>query len=239
MNAYALTDVGRERSMNQDFFFYTLEPVGNLPNLFVVADGMGGHKAGDLASRYTIETLLELIRDSSFEDPVTIISHAIRTVNGKLLEKAAESPDYAGMGTTLVVATIDGQTLRVANVGDSRLYVISDDITQVTRDHSLVEEMVSIGEIDRQEARHHANKNIITKAIGGSKEVEPDVFAVDLFPGDKILLCTDGLTNMVEDARIRRVVRDTDNIEDACRILIDLANDAGGRDNITAMLVSV
>ena len=233
MNAYALTDVGRERSMNQDFFFYTLEPVGNLPNLFVVADGMGGHKAGDLASRYTIETLLDLIRNSSYQDPVTIISHAIRTVNGKLLEKASESPDYAGMGTTLVVATIDGQTLKVANVGDSRLYVISDDITQVTRDHSLVEE------IDRQEARHHANKNIITKAIGGAKEVEPDVFAVDLFPGDKILLCTDGLTNMVEDARIRRVVRDTDNIEDACRILIDLANDAGGRDNITAMLVSV
>ena len=167
MKAYAVTDVGRTRDTNQDYFYYSSEPVGNLPNLYLVADGMGGHKAGDLASRFTIENVVRLVESyKDYRDPVTILAKAINEVNGMLIEKSKESEDYEGMGTTLVAATIDGDVLKVANVGDSRLYLIEKDILQITRDHSLVEEMVLRGQIDKEEARTHVNKNIITRAIG-------------------------------------------------------------------------
>jgi protein phosphatase len=239
MEAYAVSDVGRERSINQDFFYCSKDAVGKLPNLFIIADGMGGHKAGDLASRFTVNHLVNLIEESEYRDPVTIISHAIRQVNTMLVAKAAESTDYNGMGTTLVVATIEDHVLKVANVGDSRLYMVNEEINQITRDHSLVEEMVSIGELNRNEARHHANKNIITRAIGGSNEVEPEIFAIDLLDGDKILMCTDGLTNMVEDGDILKVINHSDSTREACETLIEQANANGGRDNITALLIEV
>ena len=166
MKAYAVTDVGRTRDTNQDYFYYSSEPVGNLPNLYLVADGMGGHKAGDLASRFTVENVVRLVESyKDYRDPVTILAKAINEVNRMLIEKSKESEDYEGMGTTLVAATIDGDVLKVANVGDSRLYLIEKDILQITRDHSLVEEMVLRGQIDKEEARTHVNKNIITRAI--------------------------------------------------------------------------
>ena len=238
MKAYALTDTGLVRFINQDFIFCSDNPVGNLPNLYIVADGMGGHKAGDMASRYTVETVIDSIRQSQDADPIRIMNKAIITANDMLLSKAEESEDYTGMGTTLVVASIIHQVLHVANVGDSRLYLANSDLRQITRDHSLVEEMVSIGEIDREKARTHKNKNIITRAIGGDASVIPDFFTVDLKEQDVILMCTDGLSNMVEDSSILDIIKNAPDMEAAAEQLIQTANANGGKDNISVILIA-
>lgn len=237
MKAYAATNVGLERSINQDYIYYSLKECGCLPNLFVVADGMGGHKAGDIASRFTVENLVTLIRQSEEKDLISIINNAITEVNEKLLDKARESADYDGMGTTLVVATIYDGLLTVANVGDSRLYIVNDDITQITRDHSLVEEMVSLGKIDRKAARTHEKKNYITRAIGGEKNVEAEMFSVDLKQADKVVMCSDGLSNMVEDKDILNIIKHSDSLEEAVEGLIKTANDNGGKDNISVIII--
>ncbi len=237
MKAFAATDVGVERKINQDCVYYSLTEIGPLPNLFIVADGMGGHKAGDFASRYTVDNFVSKVRESSGKDTVDIIDDAVTWVNTSLLEKAGESPDYTGMGTTLVVATVIDNMLKVANVGDSRLYIIGKDIRQITRDHSLVEEMVSLGEIDRKAARTHKRKNIITRAIGGDAKVEAEMFCVELQPGDKILMCSDGLSNMIEDEDIFKIIKDSPEIEEAAKRLIDTANENGGKDNISVILI--
>ena len=237
MKAYAITDVGKTRLINQDFVYCSDRPVGNLPNVFIVADGMGGHKAGDMASRFTVETFIKTITDSDENDPITLIDKAIRTVNNQLILKSRESDDYEGMGTTLVVASITDSVLHVANIGDSRLYITGEEIQQITRDHSLVEEMVSMGKIERKDARTHEQKNIITRAIGASEEVIPDFFNVDLKPGDRILLCSDGLTNMIEDNVIKYIIQNNISIEDAGQELIRTANENGGRDNISVIII--
>lgn len=239
MRATAITDIGKTRAVNQDYIYASVEGIGCLPNLFVVADGMGGHKAGDTASRYTVETLKALIAESEETDALSVISEAVKSVNTLLIKKAGESEDYQGMGTTLVIASIFGNVLRVANVGDSRLYVIDDEITQITRDHSLVEEMVLAGQLSRSEARTHAKKNVITRAIGGEEEVEPEMFSVDLKENSKILMCSDGLTNMLEDDEIMRIVKNSPDIEEAAAVLIDRANANGGKDNISVVIVEL
>ena len=222
MKATAITDIGKTRAVNQDYIYTSVDRVGCLPNLFIVADGMGGHKAGDIASRFTVETIKTLIEQSQGKDAISIINDSVKMVNGLLLQKASESEDYYGMGTTLVIATIFDNVLRVANVGDSRLYVIDDnDITQITRDHSLVEEMVLAGQLSKSEARTHARKNVITRAIGVEEQVEPEMFSIDLKENSKVLMCSDGLTNMLEDAEILSIVRNNADIEDAARMLID------------------
>ena len=158
MKTFSITDIGQKRSSNQDYVFSSEQPIGNLPNLFIVADGMGGHKAGDYASRYTVETLEKLIRESTLSEPAAIIESAVKQANTMLLEEANNHEEMKGMGTTLVICTIHDNVLTVANVGDSRLYVLGDEFRQVTRDHSLVEEMVSNGTIDRAQARTHEKK---------------------------------------------------------------------------------
>lgn len=237
MKTYSITDTGALREMNQDYFFASDDPVGNLPNLYIVADGMGGHKAGDYASRYTTQRMVASVSRSPGEEPVTILQEAIDTANKLLIEEAAEDEAKLGMGTTLVVATIIDGKLYVANIGDSRLYVINRDIRQITRDHSLVAEMVRIGEVDAADARQHPDKNIITRAIGASGNVEADFFEVELEENDRILLCTDGLTNMVEDETIRDIVVSDAPIEERAQLLVQNANHNGGRDNITVMII--
>ena len=232
MKATAITDIGKMRAVNQDYIYTSVDRVGCLPNLFIVADGMGGHKAGDIASRFTVETIKTLIEQSQGKDAISIINDSVKMVNGLLLQKASESEDYYGMGTTLVIATIFDNVLRVANVGDSRLYVIDDnDITQITRDHSLVEEMVLAGQLSKSEARTHA--------IGVEEQVEPEMFSIDLKENSKVLMCSDGLTNMLEDAEILSIVRNNADIEDAARMLIDRANENGGKDNISVIIVEL
>lgn len=237
MRTFSMTDTGVKREMNQDYFFSSEKAVGNLPNLFIVADGMGGHKAGEYASRYTIERVVASISRNEKEEPVKILNEAIGKANELLIAESREDREKNGMGTTIVAATIIGHKLFVANVGDSRLYVIADRIRQITRDHSLVEEMVRLGEMKESEAREHPDKNIITRAVGAADTVEVDFFEVDLSGADTILLCTDGLTNMVEDRVIQQIISDRETVEEAVKELIGTANANGGRDNITAIII--
>ncbi len=239
MRAYAAKYVCRVREVNQDYIFCSMEPVGKLPNLFLVADGMGGHKAGDLASRYTVETLTDSIKKSDSDNPITIINDAIVEANKKLLEKAAESEQYSGMGTTLVVCTIIGESMYVANVGDSRLYLYDGRLSQITRDHSLVAEMVALGKLGRDEARRHEKKNVITRAIGGSKEVMADFFEAELTAGNRIIMCSDGLSNMVEDEEIEQILSSDIPIEDKTKQLLGRANENGGKDNIAVVIIEL
>ncbi|MDD6845737.1 MAG: Stp1/IreP family PP2C-type Ser/Thr phosphatase [Clostridia bacterium] len=237
MKAFAATDVGKVREVNQDCVFSSTVPVGCLPNLFIVADGMGGHKAGDIASRLTVDSVVDKLSKVNSKDYISVITDTIIKVNKEVIDKAAESQDYAGMGTTLVVATVFDNILKVANVGDSRLYVIGEDIIQITRDHSLVEEMVTNGQLDRADARVDKRKNIITRAIGGESKVEAEMFSVELKPEDKILMCSDGLSNMVDDTEILEIINREPDIEKAARMLIDAANENGGKDNISVVIV--
>ena len=237
MKAFAATDVGKVREVNQDCVFSSTGPVGCLPNLFIVADGMGGHKAGDIASRLTVDSVVDKLSKVNSKDYISVITDTIIKVNKEVIDKAAESQDYAGMGTTLVVATVFDNILKVANVGDSRLYVVGEDIIQITRDHSLGEEMVTNGQLDRADARVDKRKNIITRAIGGESKVEAEMFSVELKPEDKILMCSDGLSNMVDDAEILEIINREPDIEKAARMLIDAANENGGKDNISVVIV--
>ena len=199
MKYYSMTDVGRRREINQDYVFATDTPVGPFPNLLVVADGMGGHKAGDFASKYTVKILRQELENSSTDKPGDILKRVVVIANNELIRVAKTDVKLEGMGTTLVAATIIGNTLYFANVGDSRLYLINDKIRQLSKDHSLVEEMVRMGGIKAEEAKNHPDKNIITRAIGVKKDVEADIYEYRLKKGDIILMCTDGLSNMVED----------------------------------------
>ena len=233
------TDIGRKRNINQDTVCAWPAPHGSLPNLFVVADGMGGHKAGDYASSYAVSAIGREVEMDESSEPVMILKKAIECANEEIYEKAKEE-EYSGMGTTVVASTIIGSTLFVANVGDSRLYIINDEIKQITKDHSLVEEMVRAGELNKEEARFHPNKNVITRAIGANQSVAADYFEVFLQAGDIILLCSDGLSNMLGDAEILEIVKDcNDDIEAAGKRLIDKANENGGKDNIAIVIVKL
>lgn len=231
-----MTDVGRKREMNQDYVFATDQPVGPFPNLLVVADGMGGHKAGDFASKYTVNVLRQELEKSSTDKPGDILKRVVVTANNELIRVADTDVKLEGMGTTLVAATIIGNTLYFANVGDSRLYLISDKIRQLSKDHSLVEEMVRLGGIKAEEAKNHPDKNIITRAIGVKNDVEADIYEYRLKKGDMILMCTDGLSNMVEDEDMFDIVKGARDIVEAVEMLIEKANSNGGRDNIGVVM---
>ena len=237
LRSYAITNIGRKRQLNQDFIYLSETPVGNLPNLFVVADGMGGHNAGDYASRYAVETVVDEIGNSFERNPVKIMGAAIEKANKLIRQRAREDIAYSGMGTTMVAATCIGKYLEVANVGDSRLYVINDEIRQITQDHSLVEEMVRMGGIDRESARNHPDKNIITRAIGARDYIEADFFNMELQAGDMVLLCSDGLTNMVDDETIHQILAEDESLKDRVEKLVDTANRNGGKDNISVIVV--
>lgn len=202
---------------------------------------MGGHNAGDYASKMTVETMINQIRDTgdlSGESAVSVLGRAIWAANEYIRNKANENADLEGMGTTVVAATFLGKYLEVANVGDSRLYVVNrSEIRQITRDHSLVEEMVRMGGIAREEARNHPDKNIITRAVGVSETAEPDFFTVELEEGDMVLMCSDGLTNMLEDEEIRMILNGARDIVEKAQELVRAANENGGKDNISVILM--
>ena len=239
IKSFSVTDIGRKRKLNQDFVYSSDEPVGNLPNVYIVADGMGGHQAGDYASKCTVETMVREIRGCFEKSPIRILSKAIRIANDQVRKKAREDESLLGMGTTVVAATCLGKYLQVANVGDSRLYIINDEVRQITRDHSLVEEMVRMGGIDREAARNHPDKNIITRAIGARGTIEIDFFHEELKSGDIVLMCSDGLTNMLEDEEIGRILRSQGTIEERAEELIEAANQNGGRDNIAVIVIDM
>lgn len=239
IEAYGKTDVGLMRTINQDSIFVSTEPVGKLQNLFIVADGMGGHKAGDVASKSAIDEFVRYVCKTNMTDPANILDSGIISVNKEIYDIANSNKDYSGMGTTFVAVTISGNHIYIANVGDSRMYLVNCDIRQITRDHSLVEDMVKMGIIEKEQARTHYKKNVITKAIGVAegKTATPDIFEIEIEKGDLLLLCSDGLTNMVEDYDIKKIINNSESIEDAVHRLISQANENGGKDNISAILI--
>ena len=232
------TDIGLTRKLNQDYVFTADMPVGKLDNLYLVADGMGGHRAGGFASKYAVETIVEEISANKEDDIVSVLNEAIVIANYKIRKKAAEDEAMAGMGTTLVAATIQNGILKVANVGDSRLYLVNSRIQQITVDHSLVEEMVRMGGLNREQARNHENKNIITRAIGAQSDIKPDFFEVELQAGDRIFMCTDGVSNMLTDEEILEILTEEGTEEERVDKIIATANANGGRDNMGIILVS-
>ena len=232
------TDIGLKRKLNQDYVFTADLPVGKLPNLYLVADGMGGHRAGGFASKYAVETIVEEVNCNRDENVFSVLNQAIAEANYKVRKKAFEDESMAGMGTTLVAATIIDGVLYVANVGDSRLYLINEEIKQITIDHSLVEEMVRMGGINREQARNHENKNIITRAIGAQSVVNPDFFEVNLKKEDRIFMCTDGVSNMLTDEEIFEILNEDISAEDKLEKIVVMANEHGGRDNMGMILVS-
>ena len=238
MRSYSATDVGRKRKINQDSIFASDDPVGNLPNLYIVADGMGGHNAGDFASRYAVNTVREYIAGSREKNPVKLLNEAVQLANSGIIREADEHEEMYGMGTTMVAATVVDQYVYTANVGDSRLYVYDGELKQITKDHSLVNEMIRMGEISEEEARLHPDKHIITRAVGASQDLVIDFFDSPLPPDAIILMCSDGLTNMVGDDEIRALISAGSDLEDRVNSLIGAANNNGGKDNIAVLMAT-
>lgn len=238
MRVSFMTDTGRTRSQNQDAVFATCEPIGCLSNLFVIADGMGGHNAGDYASRKAIDLMRESIAARGEQEAVSAIQQGITIANEVIYQEASLDVSKAGMGTTMVVATMDGDVLRVANVGDSRLYVLTKGcLQQITRDHSVIEEMVRKGEVSKEVAQHHPKRNLITRAVGAEEQVRVDFFDWNLQDVDAVLMCSDGLTNMLEDRRIAEILSLDMTLDKKVATLVEEANLAGGKDNITVLVI--
>ena len=237
MNACGLTDRGLVRQLNEDSIYFSSDAVGSYPNLFIVADGMGGHQAGDFASKFTVEYVKQTL--SSWKGDVKEgFRSAIEGANEELLRRGSNDSSLVGMGTTLVMLSVWKDHYLAANVGDSRLYRLrSGKLSQITTDHSWVEEMCSLGRLDRDSELYHAKKNIITRAVGASREIVPDYFEDALEPGDKFLLCSDGLTNMVDDRSITHVYDSDEELFKIAGKLVNKANEAGGNDNISVVLV--
>jgi protein phosphatase len=242
LKSAALTDIGRKRAINQDYIYRSDEEVGRLPSLYIVADGMGGHKAGDYASRFCVEEFLKKAKEGRYKSLLGGLGSIIGSVNERVYEEAKKDISLNGMGTTLVAAVVGDDTVTVANVGDSRLYILFSDegLKQITVDHSLVESLIRHGDLDRKEAAHHPKKNVITRAIGVEAYVEPDFFEVEVKKEDIILLCSDGLTNMVDDERICACLRNKGlTLEEKVKELVRQANEAGGKDNISVVLIEI
>lgn len=238
LNFFSRTDIGKTRKINQDYIFASNEKLGNLSNLFIVADGMGGHAAGDFASRTAVNSMTECVENSFEKNSQKLLAKAVETANNDVYVLSKSSEAYEGMGTTVVAATFVGRFLQAVNVGDSRIYVIGNHgIRQVSVDHSLVEEMIRSGGIAREDARNHPDKNIITRAVGVKNLVAPDFYTEELANGDYVLLCTDGLTNMLEDSEIGEIVSNATDTKAAVVELIETANDRGGKDNVSVVLV--
>ena len=243
-----ITDIGRKRQKNEDSYL-----VNDKIHLYVVADGMGGHAGGEFASKIAVSTVEEIIKGNDV--PVTQqasylasdhseseegkLRRAITQAGSKICQRAIEEPELRGMGTTATVLYFDDSKAYVAHVGDSRAYCIrGGSIIQITEDHSLVNEQLKSGLITEEEAKTHQLKNIITRSVGVQEEVEVDTIVWDVQNDDTYVLCSDGLSNMVQNEEIRALVSENET-EEAARKLVELANDRGGDDNISLILVKI
>lgn len=247
VKAYGLTHVGRQRQHNEDSFL-----VADEAKLFLVADGMGGHAAGEIASRIAVDSISEFIVHTKEDDgtwPHAYDEHytrttnrlvaALRMANTRVLEAMRKDARLRGMGTTVVACMADGDKISVAHVGDSRAYMIrKGKISRITSDHSWVFEQVQAGMLTEAEAEKHPLRNVITRALGGALSVNPDASEIDSKTGDIYLLCSDGLTGMVPEEEILTLVTaNADDLEKACSQLVEVANENGGLDNVTVILV--
>jgi serine/threonine protein phosphatase PrpC len=234
MKAASMTDQGRVRKTNEDNFFAD-EALG----LFIVADGMGGHAGGEVASRVAIATISDLMKAGSTNgDADSLIRSAIDQANTAIRAQAEADPTLQGMGTTLVLAFCRGDAIHLAHLGDSRAYLIHDgSIQRLTEDHSLVTQMLKSGQLTAEEAPRFHLRNVVTRSLGNQKLTDPDLAVVEWNAGDYLLLCSDGLTNMVDESELRSLISAGGaDLERSCQDAIDRANQNGGRDNITAVL---
>jgi Serine/threonine protein phosphatase len=233
---------GKVREKNEDYYNIVLDSNGKVI-AFIIADGMGGHNSGEVASKMAVDCVTSSIKayiekvneDELVSDALVSI---IQTANKDIFENAQNCADNFGMGTTLIVAIPKNDIMHIGHVGDSRAYRIRDGkIHKITTDHSYIEELLRNGTINQEEAKIHPKKNLITRALG-SEELEVDYYLSDLRSDDIFVLCTDGLTNMVDDDTIENICN-TNEPQQACDSLIELANDNGGEDNITAIVVKI
>jgi serine/threonine protein phosphatase PrpC len=225
-----ITDPGLTRPTNEDA--YLVEPP-----LYAVADGMGGHRAGEVASRVALE---ELLANAPRRVDAKSLARAIRAANRAVIESADKSRTRTGMGTTLTAAMVDGTHVVVAHVGDSRAYLLHNGrLTRVTEDHSMVADLVRTGSISEEDARFHPQRSVITRALGSDPDMTADVYELDAAPGDRLLLATDGLTGMIPDDYLAEILTAERDPQVATRKLVEAANRAGGYDNITAIVVDL
>ena len=233
MKAYGATHVGRVRAVNQDAYY--LPEAGE--SFAVVADGMGGHKAGEVASAMAVSEFTRWLRCAPVPTEETV-NYAVHEANRIIHRTAQRETDKSNMGTTLVSVWVDDEQVIECNVGDSRAYLLRDGtLTQISRDHSLVGELVEEGKITKQEAMHHPHKNYITRAVGTSSMVQPELRTLDRKSGDVWLLCSDGMSNYIEDGELERILREQADRAKCVKKLIDLALERGGADNITLLIV--
>lgn len=248
IKAVGLTDVGQRRDHNEDSFL-----VDQVLGLFIVADGMGGHAGGGTASRLAVDTIQGSVREAREREPdlfgaplgveesplPDVLREAVEAACTRIFQTAQGDPDLAGMGTTVTAALVDGRTAFIAHVGDSRCYLLRDArIYQVSEDHSLVNEQLKAGAISVDEAKHSRFKNIITRSVGFEQQVQVDLMGVELETGDVLLICCDGLSNLVDDAEILHASQES-SFEETPSRLIELANERGGDDNITVVVIGV
>ncbi len=243
MRVGAYTDKGKVRQVNEDSY-YIPGDMDNDIRLFVVADGMGGHNAGDIASKVATEVVTKYILhnfgdcDKDKDNLLSLLKEGIILANQSIYEKSMTDPQVKGMGTTLVVVLIYTGRLYIAHVGDSRVYIIRKaGIFQLTRDHSFVEELVESGQITREQAASHPQKNIITRALGSEGQVDIDVCVRRFYKNDTVILCTDGLTNLISNQEISQKAQTIESPQQLAEQLVGMANEAGGIDNITVVVV--
>ena len=241
VEVFGLSDVGCIRELNEDCYCICGFGDNSERGFCILADGMGGHNAGEVASQNAVKLIAEemnrLLESGEKEIPGQL-SRAVSAANTGVYTMASENPIHRGMGTTVVTAFIDDGTAYVANVGDSRAYAVRDDeIVQITTDHSGVSELVMRGTITKEEARLHPQKNIITRAVGTDKSVRTDIFEYNYSPGDVMIICSDGLSTMLDDNRILEIIKSKKTSEDTVNSLIAAAKDEGGLDNITVICI--
>jgi PPM family protein phosphatase len=249
IDAFGLTDVGRKRKHNEDA--YALDVT---EGLFIVADGMGGHAAGEVAAKITVETIGEFIAATRQKEEATWpfrydhqlqfnsnrLAIAIEKANERVMAAVAAQPWLKGMGTTVVAGLLNEKTLSLAHVGDSRAYMFREgELTRLTDDHSWVHEQVAAGILTEEDAKSHPLKNVVTRALGGGPSVSADLQELSFQPGDEFIFCSDGLTTMLSDEEIQASIEKERDPQSLCRTLVDSANERGGVDNITVVVVRI
>ncbi|MDO4731449.1 MAG: Stp1/IreP family PP2C-type Ser/Thr phosphatase [Clostridia bacterium] len=240
MKVVALTDLGLVRENNQDCF--DVKILSDNTAIAVICDGMGGNKGGEIASNIAVKTIFEELvsnykENYSLKETEYLLVKAAGLANEKIFNYSLKNPKYFGMGTTLIIVLIQGNLLHIVNVGDSRAYlIINNSINQITKDHSVVQQLLESGEITLSQARRHPNKNIITRALGISSSVDVDYFQTTINSREKIFLCTDGFSNYVDDDKILELVNNI-SFENLATECVTFAKNAGGEDNITVVVL--
>jgi protein phosphatase len=238
------SDLGLVRTINEDSYFIRANE-DNLPNVFIIADGMGGHNAGEIASataaKYSGELFISKNSElANVENILDTIVDVMNHTNTKVFNMSKEKKENSGMGTTLITVVLIDRKLYIGHIGDSRLYKVSDNnIIRITTDHSLVEELVKSGSLTREEAERHPKRNIITRALGCADSIEVDTYIEEVKEDDIILMCTDGLNNMVLEDEIKKIILENDELDDVSSKLIEAANFYGGEDNATVILFKI